>query len=294
MSSNLTVLLPVFNCEKYIAESIESILSQSFGGFVLKIINDGSVDGTCEIIEKYRKLDDRIIAIHKKNEGLSRSLNQAVLEVNTQYIARQDADDISDIDRLSIQVQFLKDNADIDLVGSWTHIISENGSMREGHKHPTDALSLDIYGLFDTRFVHSSVVFKRDAIIQAGNYSTSAFRNPPEDFDLWLRVLRNSNCANINKPLLIYRELQGSISRKKDKMISDRVSIIAAENIFDLLGGVISFDHIYFYVLEKRGLKKPEILFNKTSKKIESLLIAIFSNKHAVNSCKVSDIFNEI
>ena len=107
-NSLISVLLPVYNAEGFIAKSIESILDQSYKNFELIIINDGSTDKSLKICEEFKQKDDRIILLSKQNEGLTKALNFGIQHSSGYYIARQDADDISLRNRFQTQIKFIK------------------------------------------------------------------------------------------------------------------------------------------------------------------------------------------
>jgi glycosyltransferase involved in cell wall biosynthesis len=106
----VSVVMSVFNGEKYLHEAINSILQQTFTDFEFIIVDDGSTDSTCRIIQSYD--DPRIILISRANKGLVASLNEAILSAKGIYIARQDADDVSHLARLQAEVFFLRNNRD--------------------------------------------------------------------------------------------------------------------------------------------------------------------------------------
>ena len=116
--------MPAYNAEKYIAESIESILSQTFTDFEFIIINDASTDSTKEIIESFQ--DSRIILINnEQNLGVAKSLNIGIATAKGKYIARMDADDISLPERFQTQFNFMEKNPDIDICGSWARMFGD-------------------------------------------------------------------------------------------------------------------------------------------------------------------------
>ncbi len=230
----VSILLPVYNGEQYLREAVDSILSQTFSDFELIAINDGSRDGSPDILESYR--DTRIRLFHQENIGLALTLNRALELATGQYVARQDADDVSLPERLEKQVAYLDTHPECGLLGSWSTILEENRPTSRGHHHPEENGALQFLGLFDSFFVHSAVMARRSVVLQAGGYPTVAERNPPEDFDLWSRMARLSSLANLPEPLLQYREVAGSISRQKAELINRRVSAIAVENVRWLLG----------------------------------------------------------
>lgn len=207
----VSVIMPVYNGGAYLKESIESILRQSFKNFELIIVNDGSTDNSEAVIGQFS--DSRIHYIKQENQGLASSLNNAITIARGTYIARQDQDDISKRERFAKQVSFLKTHPQIGVVGAWAEIVSENKRTGRYLKHPTKNIELQFAVLFDTPFVHSSVMLPRSVVEAIGGYTTDLKRQPPEDFELWSRIARSYQLANIPETLLLYREIQGSMSR---------------------------------------------------------------------------------
>ena len=124
----VTVLMSVYNGEKYLQEAIDSILEQTFKDFEFLIINDGSTDKTGEILESYHDLRIKIIN-NEKNIGLTKSLNKGLKLARGEYIARQDADDISMPERLEKEVEFLETHQDYAVVGAFAKIINKNSEI---------------------------------------------------------------------------------------------------------------------------------------------------------------------
>jgi glycosyltransferase involved in cell wall biosynthesis len=216
-----------------VADAIKSILNQSFNDFELIIINDGSTDNTLNAISEFN--DERIILVNQKNIGLALTLNKAISIAKGDYLARQDADDISLPLRLSKQVSYLDENRDCGLVGTWSFIWQGNTETERGHKHFCNNGQLQVMTLFDTFFVHSSVMIRASTLEHSGIYPVDPQKNPPEDFDLWLRIAKSNKLFNIPEELIIYREIPGSISREKWDLIQERAIKIASENLFSLL-----------------------------------------------------------
>lgn len=211
-NEGISVILPVYNGSKYLRESIDSIINQNFKNFELIIIDDGSIDNSWEIVSSYSYLSN-IKAIKQENIGLAATLNKGILHSQFNFIARQDQDDISTPDRLEKQFNFLKSHPEIDLVGSWANIIEENTFSKRMLTHPTNDKEIKMFLLFDTPFVHSSVIFKKDLFLKCGLYSTDLNSQPPEDYELWTRMALICNFANLPTPLLQYREIKTSMSR---------------------------------------------------------------------------------
>ena len=226
----VSVLLPVYNGGGYLAEAIESILSQTYRNIELIIINDGSTDDSVTTIERYN--DPRIISIQQYNQGLAATLNRAVSMASGSYLARQDADDVSHTTRLEKQVRFLEKNPAYGLVGTWSEILDERSRTGRGHRHPVENIALCFNLLFDSHFVHSSVMFRKSVFDAVGLYSVEQSRQP-EDFELWSRVLRNGSfkCANLPEILVCYREVPQSLCRSNSFQFLENVVTFCSENL---------------------------------------------------------------
>ena len=234
MAPQVSVILPVYNAQSYLRESIDSILNQSFSDFELIIINDGSTDGSLEIIKSYS--DDRIVLINQDNAGLPISLNRAIQIAKGQFLARQDADDISQPSRLEEQVTYLLSHPECGLLGSWADILVENALTDRGLHHPHLNGDIQIKLLFFNCFVHSSVMIRKSALEKSGLYPEDPSKFPPEDYDLWLRIAKYHEVANIPKSLLQYRELPNSISRSKLEIMQHRAELMSFHALKEILG----------------------------------------------------------
>lgn len=233
MSPKVSVILPVYNAQTYLRESIDSILGQSFADFELIIINDGSTDSSLEIISSYK--DPRIVLMNQANAGLPITLNRAIRVAKGQYLARQDADDISLPNRLADQVTFLDSHPQCALLGSWADIIVENSLTDRGLRHPHLNGDIQVKLLFFNCFVHSSVMIRKSALEKSGLYPEEPEKFPPEDYDLWLRIAKQFEVANIPHALLKYRELPNSISRSKLQIMQDRAELMSFHAIKEIL-----------------------------------------------------------
>lgn len=229
MEPVISVILPTYNGPKYIAEAVESILAQTFGDLELIIIDDGSTDETPDVVRRYT--DRRIRLYTQPNMGLAGTLNRGIALASGKYIARQDQDDRSLPDRLRKQVAYLDDNPDCALVGTWAEIWIESTRTDRMHAHPASSPELKVFLLTNNPFVHSSVVLRKVALERVGVYSVDRGRQPPEDYELWSRVARSYDVANIPEALHVYREVQGSMSRSGPSPFLDRLVTITAENI---------------------------------------------------------------
>ena len=209
MNQKISVIMPVYNAEKYLKESIESILNQTFTDFGFLIVNDGSTDTSLEIIKSY---DDKRIRIinNEENMGLTKSLNKAVKQAHGDYIARQDADDISLPNRLELQFEFLEKHPEVALLGTGVYVINENGDEIEKrimHPNPKKSLSKG------NRFIHGSVMFRKSVIDELGAYNETLKYS--QDYELWLRISKKYDVENLTAPLYKLRMHKGSILSRK-------------------------------------------------------------------------------
>ncbi|MGN6397430.1 MAG: glycosyltransferase [Mucilaginibacter sp.] len=198
----VTVLMPAYNAGKYIGEAISSVLSQTFTDFELLIINDGSTDNTLEVINSFH--DRRIVVISQENKGVSAALNLGLLHARATYIARFDADDICLPDRLKVQYQFITNYPDYSIIGSAAEYMDADGHYIFTH-HPEGHLNEEIQQLQYTicPFIHSSVFYKKDAVVKSGGYNEHAYTY--EDHFLWVNLLRNEKACNLSQALIKVR-----------------------------------------------------------------------------------------
>ncbi len=206
----VTVLMSVYNSQKYLKEAIDSILSQTYKDFEFLIINDGSKDRSLKLIESYR--DPRIRLISRSNWGLTRSLNQGIEHARGKYIARQDSDDISVRNRLSKEVSFLDEHHDIGLVGSNYTIMDEKGKKlvtTNVFTHPND---LKVAQVTCNQYGHGSILARSEILRKLKGYDASV--GHVEDYDLWTRISRVTNIANFEEPLFLYRRNSQGVTQQ--------------------------------------------------------------------------------
>ena len=219
----ISVLLPVYNCEKFIVETIESVLQQTYTDFELLIIDDCSTDTTIAFIEQFN--DSRIQLIKKeKNTGYTDSLNFGVSIANGQYIARMDGDDICLPTRFEKQVAFLDANPKVILCGTAIQIIGTYTIL----KHPPNHEEIKVKLCFGNSFYHPTVMGRID-IFQSYPYN-KAFE-PAEDYDLWTRLAFQGELANLEEVLLLYRVHENQVSVEKNS-IQNENSYLIKKNIF--------------------------------------------------------------
>jgi glycosyltransferase involved in cell wall biosynthesis len=229
----VTVLMPIYNGEKFLQNALDSVLMQQLVKFELLALNDGSKDDSLKILQSNK--DARLKSVSHPNCGLSSTLNKGIDLVKTPYIARQDQDDLMLPHRLVRQLDFLKRNPNIGMVGTWAQIFVGGTATNRFHRHPLSPDTLRLKLLFDNPFVHSSVMIRTDVLKKVGGYSEDKLRQPPEDFELWSRVSRMVDIANLPEVLTVYREMPNSMSRTESNPFLPKVLKISAENIHMLL-----------------------------------------------------------
>ena len=197
----VSVIMPAYNAEKYIAQAIESVLGQTFDDFEFIIINDCSRDRTEEIILSYN--DPRIVYLkNEENLGVAATLNKGLAAAKGEYIARMDADDISLPERLAKQVAYLDANEEIAVLGTNVESFNELGTISTGWSalNP-EQMKVDL--LFACGLAHPSVMMRAEVIRELGGYDVEF--NGLEDYELWCRVLENHKITTLPDILLRYR-----------------------------------------------------------------------------------------
>jgi glycosyltransferase involved in cell wall biosynthesis len=214
MNPKISVVMPVYNGEKYLREAMESILRQTLADFEFIIINDGSTDDTEAIIKSYD--DKRIVYIKNEgNLGLSKSFNIGIRAARGAYIARTDADDVSLPERFEKQLGFMEAQPNVSIVGSSAILMDEESRRRKTHWMPGRHAEIKWKSLFSIPLIHPTV-FARAEILKENPYDENLSNS--EDYELWSRLMfeRNVVFANITEPLLLYRVAATSFTQSLD------------------------------------------------------------------------------
>jgi glycosyltransferase involved in cell wall biosynthesis len=217
--------MSVYNGEKYLREAIDSILNQTFTDFEFLIINDGSADRTAEILQSYR--DPRIKIINnEENIGLTKSLNKGLGVARGEYIARQDADDISLPDRLNVQYNYITDDPNLAICASSYEQIDENGNTIKTIEEYLGCEQLYYFLTFANLLAHSTVLLKKSIVLKLNGYDDKLIR--AQDYDLWYQASRANKVVQIGEVLLKLRIHQENISskyRNSQKYIANSVAL---------------------------------------------------------------------
>jgi glycosyltransferase involved in cell wall biosynthesis len=229
----VSVLMSVYNGERYLRESVESILNQNFSHFEFVIVDDGSTDSTSEILENYARQDKRLrLVANASNLGLTRSLNRGLELACGEYVARQDADDVSAPERLISQVRFLEDHPEIGVVGSWITNIDEAG-QQEAYKNPTCPVLIGWTLLFSNCMAHPSIMLRRSLVDEGVFYRPEISYG--QDYELWVRLSSQTRLANIPRCLCLRRRHERAISTRYHQDQVETEKTIVHENVAGLL-----------------------------------------------------------
>lgn len=216
----LSVLMPVYNAELYLEESISSILNQTFTDFELLIGDDGSADRSPAIISSFK--DDRITVIRNgKNRGISNTLNRLIAASVGEYIARQDSDDISLPKRLEKQVEFLDENPEIGLCGTQLSVF---GSKKKSYRVPLQDEDIKASMLVFNPICQPTVMYRKSCLTKQYNPAFVV----AEDYALCYELSKSTKLANLPTILLKYRWNENSISRTKENLMDETVKSIKA------------------------------------------------------------------
>lgn len=282
----VSVVMPVYNGQRYLRQVIDSILNQTFKDFEFIIINDGSTDSTKKILEGY--FDRRIVIIeNQQNLGFTKSLNRGLKRARGEYIARQDADDISLPERLEKMVDFLDKNKDVGLLGASFIKIDEDGKEYETCLLDTEDEQIRKRLLVDKHFGHE--MYRKICIEKVGFYRDVLY--PCEDYDLNLRIAEKFKVANIREPLYKYRSSLGlpsmimgnyvladkyrefvrELARERGAKGIDRLDYLSRDEIKKILPKLTFRDHLKLRRLMSGGHYKKAIRLLKNGEKKISL-----------------------
>ena len=216
MNPIVSVIMGAYNCEKTLEKAINSIINQSFTDWEFVICDDCSTDNTYEILSQYASKDNRIIVLRNdKNMRLAASLNNCLRVAKGKYVARMDADDESENNRLMKQVKFLEDHPDVDVVGTGRYIVSDGEIIgeRKSPERPDKMLLLKT-----TPFAHPTIMMKKSVYDRLNGYNTSKETMRAEDLDLWFRFYSNGfKGYNLQEPLYKYSESLADYKKRSIK-----------------------------------------------------------------------------
>lgn len=268
----ISVIMPVYNCERYVEDAVGSILCQSYRDFEFLIIDDASTDNTVSIITKFN--DSRIQLINKpKNTGYTNSLNYALSIAKGKYIARMDGDDVSLPERFAKQIYFLESHPKVVVCGTNYSFLGSNKQIIQPKTHE----AIKIVLLEETCFGHPTVMMRK-SVLDKYNLQYEIEKEPAEDYALWVTLLNYGKLHNLQEVLLNYRVYEGQVSQKRrdvqlQSKLSTRLKLLQylglkfSENDFKMLKKILSnqtpdFEELCGFVKIKKLLLEANFTIN--------------------------------
>ncbi len=228
--NKVSVIIPTYNCVRFLSESIQSALSQTYQDFEIIIIDDGSKDNTREIVEGFiQRNPGKIRYIYQENGGLAVARNTGIKNSNGKYIALLDSDDTWLPNRLSAQIPIMESDSKIGLVHANITRINEEGQPVRTPSRDREFLLGDIFEyifLRKTDIACPTVLFRRECCDKVGLFDEYLTRLGCEDRELWLRITQHYKVGYVDEVLAHYRILNNSMSKNLEKMITARCYVV--------------------------------------------------------------------
>lgn len=256
----LTVLMSVYNDEKYLQESIDSILNQTFTEFEFLIINDGSTDNSFNILKENAEKDPRIkIIINEENIGLIASLNKGLKLASCDLIARMDSDDIAIASRLEVQYQFMIENPNISVCGGGFIHQEEPNRI---YIYPETHADIVISSFYNCSLAHPTVIYRKTDILSIGGYDKEDLY--AEDYGLWVNLIITGKFKFYNFPMaLIYYRTHPTIDRSKYKEIQKNTAERLGLKLLKHFGICINKED-YLLLLDNNEKTKEQVIHCQT------------------------------
>ena len=272
----LSIIMPVFNREKYIEETVLSLLAQSFDDFELIIIDDGSTDNSLRIINSFHDPRIKIIENHQ-NKGIVYSRNAGLKIAKGNFIAPFDSDDIALPDKFEKQIKFLNENPDFGMVVSWVKLIDSKGNpLRKKWKLDADPESIPANLLFRNYFAQPAVVIRKQAVPKGG-YKTGY--DVGEDYRMWVDIAKKYKTYNLPEYLVYCRQHNDNVSYGS-KTKNTKYEHLIYSYLFNRLEIKVDDNVLNSILLIKNdmAIKKKEEL-----SAIENLLVLILKQNKKLN-----------
>lgn len=223
----VTVLLPVYDAERFLDGAVESILTQSFRDFELLAIDDGSRDGSVAMLEQHARRDPRVRIVRRAHEGVTPTLNAGLALARGELVARMDADDVALPRRLEIQVGALDREPGLVCVGGAYEVIDAKGRRISVVRPPCGSAEIEAAALEGrSPIIHSAALYRREQVLAVGGYDV---RVPvAQDYDLWLRLMDVAQLANVPDVVLRVRYYTSSVSGSRQAEQTEHVLRLCA------------------------------------------------------------------
>ncbi len=240
----ISVIMPVYNSEKYLKEATDSILSQTYTDFEFIIIDDCSSDSSVKIIEEYE--DNRIVFIkNEENLGVAKTLNRGLSICKGEFIARMDSDDISLSERFEKQLKYLEENKNTAVVSCGVQTFCDDKIISETGWSNSEPAKIKKDLFFSCAIAHPTVMMRTSAIKEVGGYDPDY--NGVEDYELWCRVSEKYDIASVNDVLFKYRVHENQVSRKPPARVIESLKNLKKRQI-EMLRAELDEDELLSYI----------------------------------------------
>ncbi len=226
----ISVIIPFYNAEKFLARAVQSILQQTYQNYELLLINDGSTDQSLAIAQKLAEAHQKIRLIDQTNRGLAATRNRGIAEAQGKYLAWLDADDEALPLRLAKQVAYMEKHPKIALLGSFASCQQEN-KMLHTFTPKTQTAALPVWLLFQNCFIQSTTMVRKTCL--EGLHYQAAFA-PAEDYALWVQLAKQFPVANLPEVLAIYHQHNQNISQQQSILQQNHTTTILHQQLIRL------------------------------------------------------------
>ena len=211
----VSVLMPVYNAERFLAEAVDSIQYQTFRDFEFVIVDDCSTDASWRILQEYAVQDSRFRVLRNEtNQGIAATRNRLMVEASpeSEYFALMDADDVAFPERFEKQLEYLEAHPELAAVGSSIWIIDEESRRIGRRDYPSDPRRIAAAMIRYNPISQSSMMIHRSAVKTTGLYNLKY--RAASDYDYWLRMQSHYSMGNLSEPLMLYRISTTQCKRK--------------------------------------------------------------------------------
>jgi glycosyltransferase involved in cell wall biosynthesis len=236
--------MAVYNERPYLEKAVQSVLDQTFKDFEFIVINDGSADGSKEVLKNFSKRDDRIQLVNQENRGLTASLNRGLNMAQGKYIARMDGDDTTYPERFHRQIDFLESNPDVGVLGTQINRVNADDKPFGQWRLPTDSDLVGWQLFFNNSLCHPTVMMRHSLLQDLNGYADWATH--AEDYELWTRAVLQSQLANLPETLHDLRRHGDSVTATKRKEQVQTCARATANLHRALLGTSVEADIAHF------------------------------------------------
>lgn len=280
--NKISVLMPTYNCGKFVGEAIESVLNQSFQDFQFIIVDDGSTDNTLSVVKRYK--DDRIFLIQNRHDYIG-SLNIGLQHSQGKYIARMDADDVMHVDRLLIQYMIMENNQEIDVCSSWMSSFGD-GVNKRIISYINGIIEYPLRTLLNCNFISHPTVLFRKAFLDKYNLKYEQY-DYAEDFKFWSEIAKKNGVFYVeSQPLLFYRVSTDQVTQKykKEQM---NTTIRVKKEIIDFLTDklLIERENVMTLNNQMRQLNDADIISNDSYFNMFYDIFCAIDRRSYLNNC---------